>query len=310
MQSNQAVLFTKPLHHLAINLSPLELQQRTIDHFEKAGFSVVFQKQVTGPELARRNAIKEHYRIYSEAACAKSLSVSEAAKQRFEARFRQNWDVETAAGRILPTGELLQSRGIDIHRLFEFWNRESSARATQKIEDGFIMAWIAELDAYCVNAFYPSMEANFYHEETRIGYYVVEFDPRQTSWETFRKKVLGSTNASAADPDSLRGRLYADFPIDYPGRDNFVHGSAGPLEGLIERSIHEKDFQLETNPIGATLAEWRISLPMLNRWRTTLSVSALSGWFDSTEERDTGEVILLLEEMDFYNTILNHAKNN
>lgn len=309
MQSNQAVLFTKPLHHLATDLSPRELQQRTITHFERAGFRVVFQKQMSGSELALRDVIKEHYRIYSEAACAKSLSVSEAVKQRFETKFQRNWDAETAAGRILSIDELLQSREIDIHRLFEFWNRESTARATQKLEAGFVMAWIAELDAYCVNAFYLSMEANLYHEDARIGYYVVEFDPRQTSWKHFRKKALGSTNASAADPDSLRGRLYAEFPIKYPGRDNFVHGSAGPLEGLIERSIHEEGFQLETNPIGAKLAERGISLPMLNRWRTAQSVSGLSGWFDCTEERDTDEVILLLEEMDFYSAILNHAES-
>ena len=310
MKSNQAVLFTKPLHHLAIDLLPEELQQRTITHFEEAGFSVVFQKQVSGPELACRDVIRQHYRIYSEAACAKSLSVSEAAKQRFEDRFKRSWDAEAAAGRILPTDQLLQSRGIDSCRLFEFWNRESSAHRTEKLEDGFVMAWIAEMDAYCVNAFYLSMEENLYHEDTRIGYFVMEFDPRQTSWEDFRKKVLGSTNASAADPDSLRGRLYAEFPIKYPGRDNFVHGSAGPLEGLIERSIHEEDLQLETNPVGAALAERGISLLMLNRWRTAQPVSVLSKWFDRTEERDTDVVTLLLEEMDFYNAILNHAKKD
>ena len=307
MRSNQAVLFTKPLHHLAIDLSPRELQQRTLDHFERAGFRVIFQKQVSGPEMACRDVIKEHYRIYSTAACAKSLSVSEAAKQRFETRFHRSWDAEAAAGRILATDELLQSRGIDIYRLFQCWSREAAAQAIQKLEEGFLMAWIAELDAYCVNAFYLPMEAHLYHEDTRIGYFVVEFDPRDTSWEHFRKAVLGSTNARAADPDSLRGRLYAEFPVETPGTDNFVHGSAGPLEGLIERSIHEEDFRQETNPIGASLAERGISLPVLNRWRTSQSVSSLSQWFDDTEECDTDEVILLLEEKDFYGAILNHA---
>ena len=41
------------------------------------------------------------------------------------------------------------------------------------------------------------------------------------------------TNSSKASPTSLRGQLYADFPVELPGSDNFVHGSAGPLEVLL-----------------------------------------------------------------------------
>ncbi len=43
--------------------------------------------------------------------------------------------------------------------------------------------YLVDLDAYCINAYYPSMETNFYHPDTRIYYYVVEFDPGSRSGE-------------------------------------------------------------------------------------------------------------------------------
>ena len=74
------------------------------------------------------------------------------------------------------------------------------------------MGHLKDLDAYCVNAFYPSMEANFNNPATRITYNVVEFDSEQVSWQEFRKKILGATNSSNAVPESFRGQLYSEIP--------------------------------------------------------------------------------------------------
>ena len=161
------------------------------------------------------------------------------------------------------------------------------------------MAYLEELDCYCINAFYPAMEANFNHPETQIDYYVLEFDPTQISWEQFRKNILGSTDSSKADPSSFRGQLYAEYKVEFPARDNFVHGSAGPFEGFVERAIHEDGFELSANPIGAYLMGRGVTLESFAAWKATQSVSVIGALFDSTEEKNTDDIFIVLDSVDF-----------
>ena len=295
MSINQAVVFTKPVHHLGLDLAPEKLDALARAYFESHGFTLTQRRAVPGPELAAREVIRQHYLIYSTAVYADPLNVSEAGKEKFAVAFGQSWDDEVAAGKILPLAALLATKGIDAHQLFTYWNDLFTARKTAKLQDGVIMAYVPELDAYCVNAFYPSMEANFYHPDTEISYYVMEFDPGRTSWVDFRKTVLGATNASNAVHESLRGQLYSEYPVDYPGRDNFAHGSAGPFEAFVERAVHETDFDMASNPIGAFLAERGLTLESFAEWKAAQSITELGDLFDATEEKDTDEVLGILE---------------
>jgi nucleoside diphosphate kinase len=302
MSVNQAVVFTKPVHHLGTDLTPSILDERTRSFFEDKGFNIVLSKSVTGSELAERDVIKQHYLMYSKASCSSSISglnVSADGMAAFESAYGNRWDHEVATGRIITTSQLLKSKGINVHLLYDLWSEQFTSRKTVKIQDGIIMAYLEELDCFCFNAFYPAMEENFNHPSTHIDYYVLEFDPETVSWEQFRKKILGSTDASKADPDSLRGILYSEYPVDFPGRDNFVHGSAGPLEGFVERAIHEPDFSAGHNPIGRYLAERDLSLDEFMAWKNDLPITELGELFDATEEKNTNDVIPILDKVDF-----------
>lgn len=295
MSINQTVLFTKPVHHQGIDLDPEQLDELVRSFFGSNGFRFISHRRVTGPELAARDIIKQHYMMYSAAACADELDVSDEGKSRFEAAFGSCWADEMAAGRILPTAKLLETARISVHQLFNRWNGLFGAGKTVKLQDGFIMGWLEDLELYCVNAFYPSMEAHFYHPDTVMHYYVAEFDSEQVSWKTFRKKLLGATNSSNAVPESFRGQLYHEYPVQFPGRDNYVHGSAGPLEGFIERAIHEPDFVMESNPVGRYLNEKGITLDAFNRWKEACSITELGHLFDETEEKDIDEILPILD---------------
>ncbi len=289
MSINQAVLFTKPVHHIDMDLSPEQLDQQTREFFGNHGFSIVYSKKADGAELAQREIIRQHYLMYSMASYGE-IGITEEGKSRFAEIFGKNWDAELSAGRIMGNPQLLEAKKIDAHQLFDFWN----AADVKKVQAGLLMGWLENLDCYCINAFYPAMEANFYHPDTRMDYYVVEFDPEQVSWLQFRKNVLGATNAAKADPASFRGQLYAEYKVEFPGRDNFVHGSAGPFEGMIERSIHEPDFDLATNPIGRYLENLGITLDRIKAWKARQSLADLGALFDATEEKDTDEVFPIL----------------
>lgn len=299
---NQAVVFTKPVHHLKVPLTPSELDEQTRAFFEGKGFKIVAARKTNGSELAARDVIKEHYLMYSRAACIGSideLGLSDEAKIRFESAFGKSWKAE--AGKVLGSPALQREKGISSHELYLHWNEQFLSRQTVKMQDGVIMAWLAELDCYCINAFYPAMEENFYNPATEMTYFVMEFDPEQVSWMQFRKNILGATDASRAESGSFRGRLYAVHgdDLEFPGRDNFVHGSAGPVEGFVERIIHEPDFDMAANPVGLYLLERGIDLETFKRWKSGLSISQLGELFDATEERDTAEALGLLAGIEF-----------
>lgn len=295
---NQAVVFTKPLHHLEISLTPEQLDQQIRSFFKGKGFSIVHSKKVAGTEMEEREAIRQHYRMYSQASYG-DVVATDAGKAAFEAAFGKSWDAEVAAGRIVGNPQLLETKGISPDELFLLWNDQFANRETVKIQDGVIVAWLEKLDCYCINAFYPAMEANFYNPATRMDYYVVEFDASRISWAQFRKEILGATDASKADPASFRGQLFADYKVGFPGRDNFVHGSAGPVEGLVERIIHEPDFELKANPVGRYLQERGISRDTFSRWQDGLSITQLGDLFDRTEEKDTAAALAVLDTLRF-----------
>lgn len=301
-QINQAVVFTKPIHHLELPLTPEQLASQLKSFLEKKGFTIAQSKIVSGSDLAARDLIKQHYLMYSQAACCRSveqLNLSDEAKAKFETSFGRSWATE--ADKIFGSPALQVKKGITAHELYLLWNEKFSTRQTQKLQDGIIMAWLPELDCYCINAFYPAMEENFYNPATSMTYSVIEFDPDQVSWSQFRKSILGVTDASKSEAESFRGQLYATYgaTLEFPGRDNFVHGSAGPFEGLIERTIHESGFDMTRNPIGRYLLNQGIDLERLKQWNMNRSVTELGELFDATEERDTAEVLGLLDNVYF-----------
>jgi len=301
-QINQAVVFTKPIHHLELPLMPEQLASQLKSFLEKKGFTIVRSKTVSGSDLAERDIIKQHYLMYSQAACCSSveqLSLSNEAKAKFETSFDRSWAIE--AGKVFGSPALQAEKGITAHELYLLWNDKFSSRQTQKLQDGIIMAWLPELDCYCINAFYPAMEENFYDPATEITYSVIEFDPDRISWAQFRKSVLGATDASKADPESFRGELYTTYgtSLEFPGRDNFVHGSAGPFEGLIERTIHESDFDMTSNPVGRYFLSRDIDLERLKQWRMDRTIIELGELFDATEERNTDEILGVLNGIQF-----------
>lgn len=290
MSINQAVLFTKPVHHLGIDTTHEQLDHLTRDFFTNKGFSIVCHRKVSGSELADLEIIRKHYLIYSKASCG-DICITEEGRARFRSIYGKDWNAEVEAERIMGNPQLMEAKGIDAEELFDLWSRAS----VQKVQAGLLMGWLSDLNCYCINAFYPAMEANFNHEDTRIDYYVMEFDPKQVSWLQFRKDILGATNAAKAAPGSFREQLYTKYKVDFPDRDNFVHGSAGPFEGMVERSIHEQDFDLATNPIGRYLETLNVTLERFTEWKMRQPIADIGALFDATEEKNTDEIFPILD---------------
>jgi len=295
---NQAVLFTKPVHHLGFDLTLEKLDRQLQTFLKEAEFRIISTQELAGNELAAREIVKNHYLMYSKGSYG-DVRPCIKGKSRFLSTFGKEWEAELAAGRIMGNPQLMSAKGIDEKELFNLWNPRFISGQTHKIDPGLVIGWVDELECYVINGFYPTMEAKFNNPQTHIDYHVVEFDPAQVSWSRFRKQLLGSTDASKADPASFRGQLFSQYPVEFPAADNFVHGTAGPLEGLVERINFEPDFDMHTNPVGHHLAERGITLEQFKAWKNSQPIFSLGNLFDDTEEKNTAEVFKTLEHVNW-----------
>jgi hypothetical protein len=244
----------------------------------------------------------QHYIVYSKAVRLESLDtliMSEAGLARFEERFGTSWEDEKVAGRLMTTDQLIEKKGLAITDLWEAWENHLATGQTLKVQSGLIVAFVEAFDAYLINGFYPAMAERFDHADNVMHYFVVEFDSAECSWESFRKEILGVTNSSKAASTSLRGQLFADFPVELPGSDNFVHGSAGPLEGFAERLVHEEEVGLATSPIGVYLQRRGVSAVTFRAWCARKPIVELAALFDLTEEKNSDEILPILDAIDF-----------
>ena len=132
-----------------------------------------------------------------------------------------------------------------------------------------------------------------------MDYFVIEFDSQVCSWQRFRQEILGKTNCAQAIRTSLRAQLHHAFPQQRPGSDNFVHGSAGPLEGFIERIVHERTPSLATSPVGVYLMQRGVDLDHFIEWLQRQSTVELAALFDLTEEINTDQLAQFLDRIEF-----------
>ena len=302
MAINQAVIFTKPIYHLPFSLTADALRDRVETFLLDRGFYIRTRHCVDGQTLRSQGTMDQHYIVYSKAVRLESLDtliMSEAGLARFEERFGTSWEDEKVAGRLMTTDQLIEKKGLAITDLLEAWEDHLATGQTLKVQSGLIVAFVEAFDAYVINGFYPAMAERFDHADNVMHYFVVEFDSAECSWESFRKEILGVTNSSKAASTSLRGQLFADFPVELPGSDNFVHGSAGPLEGFAERLVHEEEVGLATSPIGVYLQRRGVSAVTFRAWCARKPIVELAALFDLTEEKNSDEILPILDAIDF-----------
>ena len=301
MAINQAVLFTKPLWHSNICISHQEMDCRTQAFFKEKGFYFRTTKCVNAIDLKDKNIIDQHYIVYSHAVRANSIdeiNISFEGNNLFKSLYNKTWSDEILDNRILTTKDLMCLKKLNSSDISNLWNENNNP--IHKIQSGLLVKYVDEINTYLINGFYPLMSENFYNNNYLMNYYVIEFESQNYSWVDFRKNILGSTNCSNAIKGSFREVMYKEFPVINPGSNNFLHGSAGPLEAIIERLKHEDNFDLSTNPIGVYLMKRNLNINQFKCWLEKQSISNLSDIFDLTEEKNSDQIINYLDSIKFH----------
>lgn len=298
---NTAFVFLKPHANFPT------AQKVVKDTFEKKGIKVLSEGEITGEEIDKNQYIDNHY--YAIASKATILQPSELniPKEKFKATFGVEWDECMAKGIVFNAKGACEELGVDGEGLDKIWAVAKKEKKLVKFGGGFYCAKleVSGKTIYAFNGFFMSMRGKYVAPGTSVHYFVVEFNPKELSWEDFRGSVLGPTDPADAPADSLRGMFLANWEqyglksVPNVG-DNAVHASASPFEALAER-MNWLQMDAKEDAFGAKvlevigekkLKEWSVD-PQVTYGPVPITKSA----FDTLEDTNSDYCLALLQMM-------------
>mmetsp|Transcript_8438 Transcript_8438/g.13998 ORF Transcript_8438/g.13998 Transcript_8438/m.13998 type:complete len:330 (+) Transcript_8438:23-1012(+) len=289
---NAAFVFIKP------HANNTKTQQLVASTLASKGIKIVSEGEFTGEQIDAGMHIDQHYyAIASKATLLKPADIPVPA-DKFEEKFGLSWETALADGKVFNAMEACTFLGVDADGLDKLWNTADKV----KFGGGFYCGSIeveGKPKIYTFNAFFMSMRGKFVAPGTSIHYYVVEFSPKDLSWEDFRGKVLGPTDPKQAPEGALRGLMLKDWEalgLAYEPNtgDNCVHASASPFEGLAERMNWLK-VDPANDVFGAKCLAAGIPEATLKEWSVDPRVKGKS-IFDQLEDQDCDTCLATMVE--------------
>lgn len=194
---------------------------------------------------------------------------------KFEAKFGIKWADALAKGLAYNAADACKKLGVDAAGLDKIWGAAKKAGDLVKFGGGFYCGKVK--DIYVFNGFFMSMRSRFTEPGKSIYYYVVEWDSKALSWESFRGDVLGPTDPADAPKDSLRGQIMAKWKelglSSEPNTgDNGVHASASPFEALAEK-MNWLGVECGADAFGHAMLENGIAESTIKEWSVDPQVS-------------------------------------
>lgn len=228
---NELVFFIKPellrVEDDAKILNSLKMIEEKMAAFQAEVHGMV---AVPGSILADYQIMNRHYGFINQLSRKASEMVSdEIRKQMFKILKIE----DRGEHKILGGHEFLQTYLANVEVLNEIW----FGQGAQKLRSGFYFVedTFQGDPILLVNGFHPSQLLHFTREDHRIILMLIHSN---TDWNDLKFELVGDTFPARANPESIRGHLFAD-PARYGQEDvgintNGVHLSAGPFEAAFE----------------------------------------------------------------------------
>lgn len=284
---NSALVFIKP------HANTQATRDLVIDKLNSANIRVLTQVDIGGKEIDEKGLIDQHY--YSIASKATILPAKDipVPPEKFQEAFGESWEQVLQDDRAVNAMEACQRFGCSPSQLNDAWNKVSAV----KFGGGFYCARVSinrKPELYVFNAFYMDMRSKFVGDDKEIRCYVVEWDPEELSWASFRKNVLGPTDPMEAPPQSIRRMILdqyksLDLKSEPNKSDNGVHASASAFEGLAEK-MNWLDLDPENDAFGKLLLDSGLTKSKISEWtkdpQVKTSESSFGSIFDELEEMD------------------------
>lgn len=299
---NSAFVFVKP------HANTEKVRDLVFDKLASAGISILSQADIDGEEIDRKGLIDQHY--YSIASKATILPTEKipVPREAFRETFGEEWDKVLTENRAANAVDACTRFGCSPEELNEAWRGVSAV----KFGGGFYCAKMSvngKPELYVFNAFFMTMRAKFVGKDNGIRCFVVEWDPDNLSWSSFRQDILGPTDPNKAPSKSIRRSIldqYSDLGLSsVPNNsDNGVHASASPFEALAEK-LNWLSLDLESDRFGKQLLDAGISESRIKEWcldpQIKLPESSAGSLFDALEDLDVDACVRKLIEFNNLN---------
>ncbi|GMH61270.1 hypothetical protein TrRE_jg352 [Triparma retinervis] len=302
-RANIALIFIKP--HAVSD----KIKEFVSGEIKDAGLTMLHEGEMSAEDIESKGCIDKHYASIAKSAMDTNpgdLGVTDEKKAEFQKTFGSTWDESIELGLIFNAKGAAEKLGtmdgddlvpLDGKGLDALW---AKAEKRVKLAPGLYVSNIGEDEPlYVINGFYMAMREK-YVQGSGIYFYVVGFDPEVMSWAQFRGEVIGATDPEQAPEGSIRGKMLANWEtedLDLDSKpnvgDNGVHASAGPIEGLKERTVW-LGLAPEDDPFGSELLKWTGGkVATIAPWLDDAEVDEAKHYelkgkmFDLTEDKDT-----------------------
>jgi hypothetical protein len=144
------------------------------------------------------------------------------------------------------------------------------------------------------------MRQKFIEEDAAIYYMVVEWAGAKLSWKEFREHIIGPTNPKAADPNSIRGKIFNEWKSLNLKRapdimENAIHASASAYESVLERAAWLK-LPMFTDPLLIAFLSAGVSPQSVTDWMLNPQVKGMPV-FDHFDELGFEDCITKASEL-------------
>jgi hypothetical protein len=241
---------------------------------------------VLGPrQLAQ--TIAAHYGVINRVSRFGVAALPDTARQRLADEFQESLARQVPA---LGGHEVVDRHGITPEAL------EAALGKPTKLAPGTYAApaEIAGESLLVLNGFHPAQLGHYSAPRSRVV--ALEIGWADRSWQSFRTDVVGATRPEQATPGSVRGVLLArqaELGIgEVAVSTNGVHGSAGPIEAMVEIARF-LEVPTDQTALGAALLEASVPASLIE----TLASSGDTGGdlrqevFDATEEAEPAAAV-------------------
>ena len=301
-EENHALVFIKP------TVPKLDVIRDAIEeHFNSFKCALTSEGTLTAKEIEKYGTIDKHYAALSK----KALDMNPAPRildELVARNFENSFGTKYSDDKVLTLGQFMKmAPNITPKEIDNAWSEGTRV----KIAGGFYIGRLEKLEEnlsivpdyrplLVVNGFYASMRADYLTEGNEVLYFTVEWKEKDLSWKDFRCQVVGATDPTKADPNSLRGKMLKHWKHlglkEAPSvQNNCVHASAGPIEAMRERATWI-NMPLESDPFAQAMMNEGVPLSLIKSWSDNeiVDVNGKSGpAFDIFEDMDSSRVIQL-----------------
>ena len=232
------------------------------------------------------------------------LVLTPTAFIRFQKKFKITWADALADGVVFNAVDATIVLEINYASLNEAWvnciNNGNMVKFGRGCYCGLINTIPDRPAVFCINGFYMHMRAQYIAPGASIHYFSVQWEDDLMSWESFRRRVIGSANPFLAHAGSLRSIIALEWKelnlSSEPNMENNgIHGSASAFEAFVERWIWLND-SIESDPFACKLLDAGIPKKMLHDWVLNATIAG-KPIFDHMENKGTEECVSTAVEL-------------